>query len=34
MMFVAFGLYHLALRTAEQSEELADLKQRWEDLSR
>ena len=34
MMFVAFGLYHLALRTAEQSEELAELKQRWEDLSR
>ena len=34
MMFVAFGCYHLALRTAEQSEELAELKQRWEDLSR
>ena len=34
MMFVAFGCYHLALRTAEQSEELAELNQRWEDLSR
>ena len=34
MALVAFGIYRLALRTSEQAEELADLKQRWEDLSR
>ena len=33
MAFVAFGVYRLALRSSEQSEQVAALKERWEALS-